>query len=284
MIESNIRRLAENSQPGERVRAYCPFCHADDEKSFSIVRDKYKPHLLWFRCFRGKCGEQGRVTDEAGVHMILTGAAGDVERNEYRPMPAYGVPSHAFLTMVADKYGIPAGYLKAQAVRYDPENEGLCMPWCDIAGAQFGWIHKNFKEDVPKSKHDNVQKNESRLAFPLIGADWKSLAKSNIVVLVEDLLSAYRICHEAANCELPIVAVALNGAHINKKDAALIAHHFDNVVVLLDYDQWPRGSLEVLRKFYPLNVRQVATTLHQDPKDADLDDLKALLYDLPTNF
>jgi hypothetical protein len=280
MIEEGIRKLAANSQPGERVRGYCPFCHADDEKSFSVVRDKYKTHLLWFKCFRGKCGEQGRVVDEAGVYMVLHGAQVP-EDQKLRPMPQYGNCSHAFLQEVEKKYGIPPNYLLAQAVRYDPEYNGLVMPWLNEEGEQFGWVHKN---DGPKSKHDNVQQNESRLAFPLIGMAWKQLQHTNICVLVEDLLSAYRICYLAQQLEIPVVSVALNGAHINKPDVALISSLFDNVVVLLDYDQWPRGSMGVLSKFYPQNVRQIATTLHQDPKDAPEEELQALLMGLPENF
>lgn len=275
MIEEAIRHSAADLEPGAKLRVYCPFCNAQDEKSLSIQRDMYKPHLLWFRCFRGKCGENGRVVDQAGTRMVLHAAR--LPENPDKHMPQYRDLPPKFLDMVSDKYDIPNGWFYEQGCRYDPENEGIVMPWANHKNQQFGWIHKQFREGVPKSKHDNSLKLKTRLGWPNAGVAYAKLPPTAIGILVEGLMDAYKVLHSARVINLPIYPVALNGANLYTEDAKVLSKVFSSVLVLMDPDLWPSGAIEVLHKLRPWNIRTAATSLEQDPKDTPPDELQAWL-------
>jgi hypothetical protein len=158
------------------------------------------------------------------------------------------------------------------------------MPWLDEFGEQVGWVEKRFHPGWYKSHHELARNSyKGRIAFPRTRFSYEARHNRGTAILVESLLDAYRLlAHAPPLYELSPVPLALLGAQISSYDAFKLTRMFANVVVLLDPDQWPVGSLRVARQFaaLPINVRMM--TLETDPKDAT-DDALDHLYDAIEN-
>ena len=273
-IDELVRERA-SSTPGQNTRSVCPFCNATHEKSFDVKRDVQQPFKLWFNCYRGTCGVHGLVEDRAGARLILHGV--NTQTKPDKPIVEHRKAPPSFLSYLAETYHIPIDTWKYQGVRYEPEWRTLCMPWLNHNQEQIGWVEKrlNPPEAGRKSHHDLCVRGQGRLAFPRIPASYHALGGLRIV-LVEDLVSAYRIN------ELKLqhtYAVALLGAQISQDDAHLIGQLATHALVLLDYDQWPRGALRVMKALKPHVLQVRATTLSVDPKAADEEELHEVLQE-----
>ncbi len=260
-----VRAKMAHTMPGETVRSVCPFCAAEHEKSFAMTRRTEKPHLIMFRCFRGNCASSpGYVVDREGASMVLLG-----DKTEPSAVPLADHPhcSRDFLEDIGARYSISPSYLKAQGVRYG-DGEALCMPWLNENSRQIGWVEKRFDRAWHKSHHDLADRTAGRLAFPLIGRSYHTMQRRDVVILVESLVDAYRVNEYAGATGDDVTAVALLGADLSGEDALRLTTLFDRIMVLLDPDQWPKGTQRVMKRFsgMPMNVR--GTTLPCDPKDA----------------
>ena len=275
--ESYVRRMAKDLVPGQSRRVICPFCNAQHEKSFDILRRADKPWRISFKCYRGTCSDNAGFLDETHrTGMVLTRDA-----SEAAPAPTLTereVAPHWLLREFEGKYSVPIDELCRQGVRYSAAGHALCMPWLDDEGRQIGWVEKRTDKAFPKSHHElGVPKETAgRLGFPRIGRSYQYLPDHTVGVLVESLLDAYRLNIEAAVEGYDICAVALLGADLSNSDAHTIAALFKRVMVCLDPDQWPKGAMRVLRRFRALPVTVGATSMPTDPKDATTEDFLEL--------
>lgn len=273
--ESEIRRRVVDLGPGGKHRGVCPFCAAQHENSFEVRRGDDKPYIIFFRCYRGTCDAHGSIIDREGARLILS-APDDVQEPDAE-WPTYKQIPREFLGILKEKYGdLP---LEEQGAQYDEERKGLCMPWLDYTGMQKGWVEKRFDPAFGKSHHLLVHRSDkSRLAFPRLAHSYETVQARGIAVMVEDLLSAYRILDARSRGVLlwHIHPIALLGAQISTHDAALVGKLFDRALVLLDPDQFPKGTLRVMKAMRPfVNVR--GTTLKADPKDTKTEELVEFL-------
>ena len=268
--EAYIRRAAKDLQPGQNVRVICPFCKAEHEKSFDILRRADRPWRLSFRCYRGTChNNAGYIDEQQRTGMVLI--AENPDEIAPAPLAEHESAPHWLLREFEGKYCLPFDEFLRQGVRYSKAGHALCMPWLNEDGYQIGWVEKRTDKAFHKSHHDLAIDREiaGRLAFPRIGRSYQFLPGSTVAVLVESLLDAYRLNLEAANAGHNICAVALLGADLSNSDAHRVAALFNRVMVCLDPDQWPKGAMRVMRRFRALPCKVGATTMETDPKDAD---------------
>ncbi len=264
-MDADVRAQMAHTMPGETVRSVCPFCEAVHEKSFAMTRGTEKPHLIMFRCFRGTCGASGYVVDKQGASMVLRHedaepSIGQLVEHEYC--------TSDFLVDIAVKYNLSLDYLRKQGVRYG-DGHALCMPWRDEYGRQIGWVEKRFDKAWYKSHHDLADRDAGRLAFPLIARSYHAVPSQTVCILVESLVDAYCVNEYANFIGEGVYSVALLGADLSGQDALRLVNMFKHIMVLLDPDQWPKGTQRVMERFrgMPVNVR--GTTLTVDPKDAN---------------
>lgn len=288
-IDNWIREKARGLGPGMTSRQICPFCNAAHEASFSIRRDEIHPWKLWFRCWRGTCpglGDErrtaGMVEDREGAQMVLWLA--EEESGVSKELPTHEKASHHILSALQEKYNISESMWNRQGIRFEKENLALCMPWLDHDQKQIGWVEKRFKESAYKSHHELVHREAAtRLGWPRVPVHYLTLDQRAIVVLVEDLISAYRLLEQFGD-ESQIYPLALLGADISIRDAALVSAQFGKGCILLDPDQWPTGAMRVLKRFASLPIDMRATSLNADPKDAEPVEIEALRRSLEEMF
>ncbi len=271
-MDADVRAHMAHTMPGETVRSVCPFCEAVHEKSFAMTRGTEKPHLIMFRCFRGTCDANGYVVDKQGASMVLSSE--DIQPS-IGELVEHGYCTAKFLEDIGDKYNLSLDYLRKQGVRYG-EGHALCMPWRDEYGRQIGWVEKRFDKAWYKSHHDLVDYSAGRLAFPLIARSYRAIPAHVVCILVESLVDAYCLNEYAAVAGQDTCAVALLGADISGQDALRLANLFTRIMVLLDPDQWPKGTQRVIRRFDGMPVTVHGTTLSVDPKDAHDSALEAV--------
>ncbi len=274
--------MAAATPPGGRARAFCPFCNATHEQSFSVMRGETMPHKLYFQCFRGSCGKRGMVEDNSGLRMILWSDQKDVPHQVSKQMPEYAELTQEQMNFLCDRFELTIETIATQGIRdraldASTTYASYAMPWLDEAGYQKGWVEKRFGAiGGHKSHHDLCNRSvPGRLCFPRIDVSWHHAAEKYDCVLVEDIFSAYKVCQEGK--EIGVVGVALLGAQISAVDAAAIGELFTHVAVMLDHDQWPNGSLRVVDHIKPYVEQPLATTLLQDPKDTPWEELQAHL-------
>lgn len=272
MTVEAVRSIGAPLAPGETKRAICPFCNAAHEHSFAVTRVADRPWVLLFNCHRGKCSTSGMVVDKKGATMVLspdnhTAGLVNAESKEMSRHDTH-VPGDV-QQMLADTYSIGPHTWSRQGVRWEEQGDRICMPWLTENGEQIGWVEKRFDSRWAKSHHElAVRSYQGRLAFPRADVAYTG-AKTGTAVLVESLLDAYRLLEiTRAFDSLHIHPVALLGAQISAPDAHKVASLFRNVVVLLDPDQWPKGSMRVARAFAALPVQVRMMTMDADPKDA----------------
>jgi hypothetical protein len=252
------------AEPGETRRIVCPFCSAKHEKSFAMTRGTAKPHLLLFRCYRGSCDQHGYVVDKEGAGMVLK--AGERTDEATQPLAVHDHCTSMFMLAVAGRYNMSTEYLRAQGVRHGC-GDALCMPWRAEDGRQVGWVEKRFDKAWHKSHHDLNDRTAPRLAFPRIARSYSAMPPSAVCVLVESLVDAYRINEYATLTGAELCAVALLGADLSGRDALRLSQLFRHIMVCLDPDQWPKGSMRVVDRFAGMPSLVRATTMSLDPKD-----------------
>ena len=284
-IQEQIRSAAADLLPGHTARVVCPHCDARHEKSFAITRDPERPWRLLFMCHRGTCSSRsGFVEDRAGATMVLSRwdsePYADLDLSRHQPA------TQEFLEDTCGKYGIGLGYLRRQGVEYDPKGHALCMPWLSQDGVQVGWVEKRFDPNEFKSHHELASRSyASRLSFPRANTSYAGARRrGGVAILVESLLDAYRLGELAERDDFPLYPIALLGAQISQNDTHHIASLFDKVVVLLDPDQWPKGSIRVAKHFRVYPVETHLMTMESDPKDASEAEIISLFWTISESF
>jgi len=75
-----------------RHRFTCPFCNGGKSQEVAFDCD-VGPELLWWRCYRGKCGKHGAVTlsgmawEDRHKHICLMGMGGGASEEWNNPPP-----------------------------------------------------------------------------------------------------------------------------------------------------------------------------------------------------
>jgi hypothetical protein len=277
--ENYIRGLATHLAPGQSTKSICPFCEADHERSFDVRRRADRPHRLTFRCYRGKCAVSGSVLDRAGASMYLT-IDPEEPLNAGAPVATQhpDLPGPMMTSRLQSRYNISWQMIRQHQLR-QKDDMTLCMPWLDETGGQRGWIEKRYA-GAYKSYTDCWDWSKvGRLAFPRIDQSYGTLKRNPqaFVVLVEDLLSAYRIARLADEEMIHAYPVALIGADVSTFDVARVDRLFSKGILCLDPDQWPIGTLRVLNRFKPYAIDLRGHTCPQDPKDMAEEPLRELI-------
>lgn len=270
-IRADIARMADSSN----TRFECPFCAASHEQSFTVRREATR---IWFRCWRASCGVKGSIRGNG----VLTLALDQEVPSDPRVTDYEEVPTELFRDL-SHQYDISRGTLLRQGMRYDPHEPALCLPLntTDAYGAlsQQGWQKRRTEE---KYIRNECPKGMTYLAFPR-HPNIKFTKPFQALVLVENLLSAYKVedvCYSEG-----IHAAALLGHTLRKGVAEAVSHYVTyyrrgegkgRVVLMLDPDTWPRGSIEALKQLQTFPIRAAACHLVDKPHSTSRESLLSL--------
>lgn len=277
--KKQVKLLASGLHVGEDSGfTECPFCQVNHEEKFSVTR---LDTGLVYNCFRASCGAKGFISTgyweaEYGEKPV---------RPKQRPyVNRLHTPSDLDNDFFRGTWGIePYGFKVTH-------RDEFALPMEGPAGNRRGWVirqpvwkgrecHRKGVEGKPKALTYKDRAEDSRLAWasfvgylPFTTDVSRGISKH--IVLVEDILSAYKVSQS-----LPKVAtgVALNGVDLGYQEVIEIGKESPLVVsIFLDPDA-TNAAYRIQAKWgLSFNYCRVITA-DRDPKDIDKEELEALL-------
>lgn len=261
MIEDLVREHFPLLKPSVTVRAVCPACEADHEKSFAMRRDSEQTHKVWFRCYRAKCGVSGSLTDVGGLRMSVVPEE-RAELGNLEPVP------HRIVKSLALQLQVPEVYLVQQGMQWEPMDESVAYPIFNYIArrpVQVGWQMRRWTEKVIRNHyHDTTARHYTMLRDK---TSW-----TGKVYVVENIWSMYKL-----GC-IGVNAVSLMGHDISPTLADYmrpLAH--EEVILLLDPDTWPAATVDALRAFEASGVRASARRLTMKPHRMRQEELREVV-------
>jgi hypothetical protein len=244
-------------------RSRCPFCKAD-EKSFAIFfgEDGVTP---FFKCHRAKCGAKGPVEEGARTRTAQYNVpvqAQNVRRRHWVMDKEKELVPLGFMSYMERRYHIEPRTLAANRVKMVEPNY-LAMPAYDWEYKQIGWVYKGIAGAHLKvdEKRDPESAWYARAVLPEPGC------LRHLIVVTEDLLSAYRYAQAGLN------AVSLGGTYPHDGLlSAMIQAEVTHVVVHLDSDTLGTSALGSCLQVFGSHFETYqagATKMEPDPKDMD---------------
>jgi len=169
------------------------------------------------------------------------------------------------------KYGLDAGDAFKAGFKWSPYWRQLLMPFYDGDGQLCCIQAKNFDaKRASKAKYYNVgEKAQSRTIYVSLRAQERGGVRRRLV-LTEDAVSALVVSQVADG-------KPLLGTSIPREQLAEIAKSYDELIVWLDDDKWREGrSIADQAKLLGMKTKTLLTD--KDPKEYDIDTIKALLH------
>lgn len=267
MSKQEVKLLAADLRVGEDSGFIpCPFCRAEHEEKFSITRSETG---LLYNCFRASCGASGFI----GTGYWEAEYGEKPARPKRRPYLGKVLPlegqdikffrdtwglrnTEGFGVTDRDEYILPLlapdGYRKGYVVR-QPQWKGRST--CPRKGV----------EGKPRALTYKDEPHFSKLS-------WSHQRSSKHVVIVEDIISAWKISQVGA-----ARGVALNGAQMGYEDVKEVGAQRPGVVtVWLDPDA-TNAAYKIQSKWgLSFNFCHVVTS-HSDPKDMTEEEIKEKL-------
>ena len=266
-IRTTVAVVAPQLKPGQTIRQVCPVCCAEHEKSFSIRRDAHDTHRIWFRCWRVKCGVTGSHTDAAGLLLSVVAETPDWKTEVPRLEKLPSQLSHT----LGEQLDLPITWDYTFGVKYHPMEDTIWYPWMNKTGlgiTQVGWqvrgaTTKTFRmeQTATGAHHYTIQQPPSVLR--------------NRVVIVENAWSAYKVA------SLEYLGIALFGHGCSQVVAnhlrARLHSKYEDVLVLLDADTWPKKVTAVMRNLEAAGFKATAKFTEQKPHQLSQEDLQLLI-------
>lgn len=262
-MKADIQRLAALVGPGDSIRTTCPVCAATHEDSFLVRRDANDAHIVWYRCYRAKCGVGGRYHDIQGLTMSVT----DRESGDFLALANENVP-RPIMVSLAEQLAVPLGWLYTQDLRYDPIEDAVMYPWnniCENRITQVGYQSRGWSV-----KHlRNYRTAPNSLLYSVPKGPWSIGSR---VVFVENIWSAYKVC------ELGARGVALMGHAVGPNVASqLRSQGVTEAIFILDPDTWPKGIIAALRNAEAAGIAACAAQVDFKPHRMSQEALKEVI-------
>lgn len=181
----------------------CPACKGgtSEEGSLSVTR---RGELLLYNCHRASCGFSGRVrADGTGSRIKLR-----PEEKDGRVSVTSTPLNPATTGFLAAKFGIGRETLDLAELRWTGEgrhNYGrrVGFPIVGPDSKRRGYSYRSYEGSTPKALIELTSKEQPALSW------YKFLRKSDILVLVEDQVSAIKLAPHVHSC-------ALLGTHLSE--------------------------------------------------------------------
>jgi DNA primase len=161
------------------------------------------------------------------------------------------------LEFLCDRYSLEPGTIHEEGCTWWDERGRVLSPIYDPAGRRYGYAARAMVTGFVGPKSLNVIQDTAWSG----GAFTRTARDSKVIVLVEDVFSAYAVS------EYGLRGCALLGVHVSQ-DMENYLVQFDEIVVALDADATNRAA-SVMQQLAYLNVRQI-------PLDKDIKDMTLL--------
>ena len=274
-ISEHVKLEALDLAEGQSLRTKCPVCGggSSNEESFSITREE---GTLMFHCFRDKCRTSGGIGSRGNFTGQSLSQSTNTKTKQYSG--ELFMLSERSAKFLRNKFDLTDQDVSAYR---ETVTGDIMFPMKNHLGRQFGYINRRYEGLVgsprkPKTINYYDFKPDHNLHF-----DTPITSQTDMVVLVEDIVSARRVGKH-------YTCIALLGTKLRQEDAAfLLELGIKDVVFLLDADANATASKQ--QKEYSLlfrscyAIRQSKTS--PDPKDCDPDEMQYLvdLIDHVTN-
>ena len=230
-MTEEIQMLARDVAPStSRSGQHCPFCNGgrEKEKSFSVTRTAGGG--LLYKCHRNSCGKYGRIDDYGDRVEYKKASLPRVMFNE-ETQALTATQLQFFLTT----YGLTYAEMKQTQFAYIPDYKAVWQPVFDPRGNIRGGVVRDYRQKKVRNyqEFDGAWISWHRPTLP-------EGEKSNVLVMVEDQLSAAKVAR-FYDC------VALLGTYLGPDKVAEIAAEIGpggvstgspepKVILLLDED------------------------------------------------
>lgn len=292
MIDERMVEEIRAHGPGRMV---CPSCGggSSKERCMAITVDKENNSALWATCFRNNCDVTSvRVLDN-GFSYSTDGPKATADwryPHPTRKMDDLRYPSRA----LEYEYMLDWRFLDSLSVtvRTGMGSE-LVFPVCNHSGQVIGHTVKRLSMTTSpalskaSNYFDKLSPDWEGGAFVGVGLPQRGPASMSGAapsatppykgcVLVEDMLSAYRITQE---CE-DVLAVALLGTQITGRLLSVLTRMAIPVTLALDADATSKAVKQVIAFNSQVTIR--AARLFHDPKDMTQGELERLVQIVTT--
>jgi hypothetical protein len=206
---------------------------------------------VWYQCYRAACGARGRYSDSGGL-TLTTGGTAATRADPYIDAQ----PINRELAETFSRYGSSHQALLGHGVC---EHEGLALfPISNVAKNRIrpvGWQKRGVSGKRKLVMNEYFEEPHFQYAVVNYRGDGP-------VVVVENILSAYRVASCTNRC-----AIALLGHILLPGTALQMAQEWrrQQFRVLLDPDTWPSGITTVLRGFEAVGLEADARHIIKKP-------------------
>lgn len=262
-----IKELAKDLPLNSSLRTFCPFCGAEDERSFSLTR---AVSGILYHCYRASCQKQGIVGSIARPYD-------DPERRKqkfkcYKGALTSEIPEDVYST-IFQPYGITKQEIRRQGIRFAPGGcwEGdkgrVYFPIYDYRNFQIGEnLRSIHAEQTPKTIVYRWGE------IPIIHFPTGQQLSDNLV-LVEDQTSSIKV-------GLLSFAAAILGTNLTEDCLSLFQRiGIKKIILMMDGDKAGRiATVKLLNLLQPFfKVDAVYLPLGKDPKHLSIEALQEVL-------
>lgn len=255
-----IELMAAKVNINEPLRTVCPFCGGGKSAESSFILTKF-PDKSLYKCFRASCMASGYIFNSG------YSPSKNQRKKKYKyltsQLVSLDVTDCSYFKELYELEFIPSCW------RRDKDNDRWAFPCYSFDGVQLGWVCRRTEKDGGKKVigyWGNYEGPKYHVPEYYLGGN------ENILVIVEDIISATKVAQCTGTCSMALLGTNLNYGKV----VEILTHDYKDVIIMLDPDA------TALSFKYKEKYSSIFNTLHvipmeKDPKDTPRERLKELL-------